>query len=55
VVEVPLDAPQEARLLRQQSLKTEHACHDSGVILGDPFTRAYSDPRPLEPTQLGGA
>ena len=35
IVEVPLAAPQEARLLRQQSLETEHACHDSGVILGD--------------------
>jgi hypothetical protein len=35
IVEVPLAAPQTAHLLRQQPLETEHACHDSGVILGE--------------------
>jgi hypothetical protein len=35
IVEVPLAAPDTARLLRQQSLETEHGCHDSGVILGE--------------------
>ncbi len=35
VIEVPLDAPEEARLVRQIPLEGEHACHDSGVILGD--------------------
>jgi LVIVD repeat len=35
IIEVPLAAPQTARLVRQQPLEGEHACHDSGVILGD--------------------
>ena len=35
IVEVPLGAPQSAKLLRQQSLEVEHGCHDSGVILGE--------------------
>ena len=35
ILEVPLDAPQDARLIRQEPLEGEHACHDSGVILGD--------------------
>jgi hypothetical protein len=35
VIEVPLDAPEEARLVRQIPLETEGACHDSGVILGE--------------------
>jgi len=35
VVEVPLAAPATAKLLRQVPLETQHACHDSGVILGD--------------------
>jgi LVIVD repeat len=35
ILEVPLDAPEDARLLRQEPLEGEHACHDSGVILGD--------------------
>jgi hypothetical protein len=35
VIEVPLDDPAEARLVRQVPLEGEHACHDSGVILGD--------------------
>jgi hypothetical protein len=35
IVEVPLGAPQDARLLRQIPLETEGACHDSGVILGE--------------------
>jgi hypothetical protein len=35
ILEVPLAAPQNAKLLRQQPLEGEHACHDSGVILGD--------------------
>jgi hypothetical protein len=35
IIEVPLDAPADARLLRQEPLEGEHACHDSGVILGD--------------------
>jgi hypothetical protein len=35
IIEVPLDAPQDARLVRQIPLETEGACHDSGVILGD--------------------
>jgi hypothetical protein len=35
VIEVPLDDPASARLVRQIPLEGEHACHDSGVILGD--------------------
>jgi hypothetical protein len=35
IVEVPLGNPAGSRLLRQQSLEVEHACHDSGVILGE--------------------
>jgi hypothetical protein len=35
ILEVPLDAPEEAALLRQEPLEGQHACHDSGVILGD--------------------
>jgi hypothetical protein len=35
MVEVPLADPASARLIRQQPLEGEHACHDSGVILGD--------------------
>jgi len=35
ILEVPLDAPQNTRLLRQQELEGMHACHDSGVILGN--------------------
>jgi hypothetical protein len=35
IVEVPLDNPAGAHLVRQIPLETEHACHDSGVILGD--------------------
>jgi hypothetical protein len=35
IIEVPLAAPQTARLLRQQPIEGEHACHDSAVILGD--------------------
>jgi hypothetical protein len=35
VVEVPLNAPENARLVRQIPLETEGACHDSGVILGE--------------------
>jgi LVIVD repeat len=34
VIEVPLDDPASARLVRQVPLEGEHACHDSGVILG---------------------
>jgi hypothetical protein len=35
VLEVPLDNPAGAKLLRQVPIEGEHACHDSGVILGD--------------------
>jgi hypothetical protein len=35
MVEVPFADPAAAKLLRQQPLEGEHACHDSGVILGD--------------------
>jgi hypothetical protein len=35
VIEVPLNAPENARLVRQIPLETEGACHDSGVILGE--------------------
>jgi hypothetical protein len=35
IVEVPLANPAGSRLLRQQSLEVENACHDSGVILGE--------------------
>jgi hypothetical protein len=35
IVEVPLGNPAGARLIWQQPLEGEHACHDSGVILGD--------------------
>jgi len=35
ILEVPLDNPAGAKLLRQEPLEGEHACHDSGVILGD--------------------
>jgi hypothetical protein len=35
IVEVPLGNPAGSRLLRQEPLEGEHACHDSGVILGD--------------------
>jgi hypothetical protein len=35
ILEVPLDTPAESKLLRQEPLEGEHACHDSGVILGD--------------------
>jgi hypothetical protein len=35
IVEVPLADPASARLIRQQPLEGEHACHDSGVILGE--------------------
>jgi hypothetical protein len=35
IVEVPLDDPASAHLLRQIPLEAEGACHDSGVILGD--------------------
>jgi LVIVD repeat len=35
MVEVPFDDPAAAALIRQQPLEGAHACHDSGVILGD--------------------
>jgi hypothetical protein len=35
MVEVPFDTPGAAALIRQQPLEGRHACHDSGVILGD--------------------
>jgi hypothetical protein len=35
IVEVPLDAPEDAHVLRLEPLVGEHACHDSAVILGD--------------------
>jgi hypothetical protein len=35
IVAVPLATPASARLLRQEPLEGEHACHDSGVILGE--------------------
>jgi LVIVD repeat len=35
IVSVPLAAPATAKLLRQEPLEGEHACHDSGVILGE--------------------
>jgi hypothetical protein len=35
LLEVPLDDPAATRLVRQIPLEGEHACHDSGVILGD--------------------
>jgi LVIVD repeat len=35
IVEVPLGNPAGSRLLRQEPLEGEHACHDSGVILGE--------------------
>jgi hypothetical protein len=35
MVEVPFDDPSAAALIRQQPLEGGHACHDSGVILGD--------------------
>jgi hypothetical protein len=35
IVEVPFADPAAARLLRQVPLEGQHACHDSGVILGD--------------------
>ena len=35
VVEVPLGNPAGTRLLRNQELEGEHACHDSGAILGE--------------------
>ena len=34
IVEVPFATPRTAKLLRQEPLVGEHACHDSGVILG---------------------
>jgi hypothetical protein len=35
IVEVPLTDPASSRLVWQQPLEGEHACHDSGVILGE--------------------
>ncbi len=35
VVEVPLEEPESARLVRQLPLEVENGCHDSGVILSD--------------------
>jgi hypothetical protein len=35
IVAVPLATPAGAKLLRQEPLEGEHACHDSGVILGE--------------------
>jgi hypothetical protein len=35
IIEVPLANPAGSRLLRQQEIEGEHACHDSSVILGD--------------------
>jgi hypothetical protein len=35
VVEVPFADPAAAKLLRQEPLEGERACHDSGVIMGD--------------------
>jgi hypothetical protein len=35
IVEVPLGNPAGARLIWQQPLEGEHACHDSAVILGE--------------------
>jgi hypothetical protein len=35
IIEVPLGDPSAARLIRQEPLEGEHACHDSAVILGD--------------------
>jgi len=35
IVEVPFSTPEAAKLLRQEPLVGEHACHDSGVILGE--------------------
>ena len=35
IVEVPLDDPGAARELRREKLEGQHACHDSGAILGD--------------------
>jgi hypothetical protein len=35
IIELPLSAPGDARVVWQQPLEGEHECHDSGVILGD--------------------
>jgi hypothetical protein len=35
IIQVPLDDPASASLLRREKLEGKHACHDSGVILGD--------------------
>jgi hypothetical protein len=35
ILEVPLDAPEDTHVLRQEPLMEADACHDSGVVLGD--------------------
>ncbi|MDQ4059022.1 MAG: hypothetical protein M3124_07865, partial [Actinomycetota bacterium] len=35
IIQVPLDDPAGASLLRREKLEGDHACHDSGAILGD--------------------
>jgi hypothetical protein len=53
IIEVPLDAPDEASLIRMEPL--EHPCHDMGIILGDAMMAACAGGDGFDVFSLGGA
>jgi hypothetical protein len=52
IVEVPLDAPEDATFLRAEP--AEHTCHDIGVILGDEMKAACAGGEGYRLFSLGG-
>jgi hypothetical protein len=53
VIEIPLDDPGDASLIRTEPL--EHPCHDMGVILGDAMRAACAGGDGVDVFSLGGA
>jgi hypothetical protein len=53
VIEIPLDDPGDASLIRTEPL--EHPCHDMGVILGDAMKAACAGGDGVDVFGLGGA
>jgi hypothetical protein len=53
IIEVPLDAPDEASLIRMEPLM--HPCHDMGIILGDAMMAACAGGDGFDVFSLGGA
>jgi LVIVD repeat len=52
VIEIPLDDPGDASLVRTEAL--EHPCHDMGVILGDAMKAACAGGDGVDVFSLGG-